>query len=54
MMERFLNVLPIIIMAESFLASIPLFIFGRYGSAIYWFSAGMLNFAVIFCIRRFG
>ncbi len=53
-MEKFLNVLPIIIMAESFAASVPLFVYGRFGSAIYWFSAGLLNFAVIFCVKRFG
>lgn len=53
-MKSFLDVLPIIIMIESFCASIPLAIYGRWGSALYWFSAGLLNFAVIFCIRRFG
>ena len=53
-MEKLLNVLPIIIMAESFLASIPLVIYGRYGSVVYWFAAGLLNCAVIFGIKRFG
>lgn len=53
-MNNFLNILPIIIMVESFAASIPLFVCKRWGSAIYWFSAGLLNFAVIFCIKRFG
>ncbi len=53
-MEKLLNVLPIIIMAESFLASIPLFIYGKYGSALYWFSAGLLNLSVIFLIKRMG
>jgi len=47
-MEKFIDVLPIIIMVESFAASIPLFIYGKYGSAIYWFAAGLLNFSVIF------
>jgi hypothetical protein len=41
-------------MLESFGASIPLAITGRWGSALYWFSAGLLNFGVIFMIRRFG
>ena len=54
MVDIFLNFLPVIIMAESFLASIPLFIAGHYGSALYWVSAGLLNFAVIFLIKRFG
>ena len=53
-MEKLLDLLPIIIMVESFLASVPLVIYGRYGSALYWFSAGLLNFAVIFLIKRFG
>jgi len=52
--ERALDLLPVIIMAESFLASIPLFISGRYGSGLYWLSAGLLNLAVIFGIRKYG
>jgi len=53
-MEKFINVLPIIIMIESFVASASLCYCHRYGSALYWFAAGLLNLAVIFCIRRFG
>jgi len=53
-MDKLLNLLPIIIMIESFLASIPLFICGRYGSGLYWLSAGLLNCAVIFFIKRYG
>jgi len=53
-MEKFINVLPIIIMIESFVATIPLLYYHKYGSALYWFAAGLLNLAVIFCIRRFG
>jgi len=53
-LEKLINVLPIIIMVESFLASIPLFVFRRWGSALYWFAAGLLNLAVIFFIKRFG
>ena len=49
-----LNILPIIIMIESFLASIPLIACGRWGSGLYWFAAGLLNFAVIFLIKRWG
>jgi len=48
------DVLPIIIMVESFVASIPLAIKGQYGSALYWFAAGALNFSVIFLIKKFG
>lgn len=54
MIVKLLDVLPIIIMVESFCASVPLAIFGRYGSALYWFAAGALNAAVIFGIRKFG
>jgi len=53
-MNKLLDILPIIIMIESFAASVPLFIYGRYGSAIYWFAAGLLNFAVIFGVKRWG
>ena len=53
-MDKLLNILPIIIMIESFVASIPLFIFGRYGSGLYWFAAGLLNLAVIFGVRKYG
>lgn len=53
-MEFFLNILPVIIMVESFAASIPLFICGRWGSGLYWFSAGLLNMAVIFGVKKFG
>lgn len=53
-MEKFLNVLPLIIMIESFAACIPLFYYGRYGSAVYWLAAGLLNYAVIFGIKHFG
>jgi len=53
-MDKFLNILPVIIMAESFAASIPLLICGRWGSGLYWFSAGLLNLAVIFLIKKHG
>ena len=42
-MDKFANVLPIVIMVECFLACIPLFITRRWGSAIYWLSAGLLT-----------
>ena len=53
-MERFINILPIVIMIEMFAASIPLFYYKRWGSGLYWLSAGLLNVAVIFLIKRFG
>ena len=53
-MNKLLDMLPVIIMLESLAASIPLFVCGRYGTAIYWFSAGLLNFSVIFLIKNFG
>ena len=54
MIEKCLDVLPVIIMVESFLAAVPLAFYHRYGSALYWFAAGLLNLAVIYGIRRFG
>lgn len=52
--KDFIQVLPIIIMVESWLACIPLLLYKQYGSAIYWFSAGLINFAVIFGIKKWG
>lgn len=49
-MKLILYFLPVIIMAESFLACIPYFIARQWGYAIYWLSAGLLNLAVIFLI----
>jgi len=53
-MERFVNVLPTIIMIEMFVASVPLFYYKQYGSALYWFAAGLINLAVIFGIKYYG
>ena len=53
-MERYVQILPLIIMVESFLASIPLAISGKWGSSLYWFAAGILNFSVIFLIKKMG
>jgi len=53
-MMTLLDILPVIIVVESFAASILLCIGKQWGSAIYWFSAGLLNFAVIFLVKRFG
>lgn len=48
------DILPVIIAVESVMASLPLFIKGHYGSALYWLTAGVLNFSVIFLIKKFG
>jgi len=53
-MDKFLIVLPVLIMIEMFLASIPYAIAGKWGTALYWFAGGLLNCAVIFGIRKFG
>ena len=52
--EIFLKILPVIIMIESFLAVIPLLIYGRYGSALYWFAAGIIAYTITFGIQKFG
>jgi hypothetical protein len=54
MIQRFLSLLPIIIMVESFLAVIPYAFSQKWGSAMYWLAAGLLNLAVIFMIKKFG
>ena len=58
MKERAINeiefYLPMLIMIESFLAVIPMVATHRWGHAVYWFTAGLLNFAVIFLIKRTG
>jgi hypothetical protein len=41
-------------MVESYLASIPLFIYKQYGSGLYWFAAGTINFAIIFLVKKYG
>ncbi|WP_300456653.1 hypothetical protein [Desulfobacula sp.] len=47
MMEKFL---PMAIMLESFGACILYFICQKWGTGLYWLSAGLLNFTVIFLI----
>lgn len=48
------KILPTIIMIEMFLAAIPYLVSGKYGSALYWFAAGLINLAVIYILPRFG
>jgi len=52
-MNKLINILPTIIMIESFAASIPLACAGRWGSACYWFAAGLLNWAVIYGVKYY-
>lgn len=42
--------LPILIMAESFIAALIYFGCGKPGAGLYWVAAGLLNLAVIFLI----
>lgn len=47
-------ILPILMIIESFIASIIFFYSKKYGSAIYWLSSGFLILAATFLIRKFG
>jgi len=51
---KWIDLFPTIVMIQMFLASIPYAITRHWGSALYWFSAGLLNFGVIFLIKKFG
>jgi hypothetical protein len=48
------NILPIIIITESILAAGILFFYQKWGSGLYWLAAGILNFSVIFLIKKWG
>jgi hypothetical protein len=45
------NLLPTVIMIESFLAGIVYLYYEKYGSSIYWFAAGLLNLSVIYLMK---
>lgn len=47
-----MKIFPILIMVESFAASVVYFFLGKIGPAVYWFAAGLLNLAVIFLIPK--
>jgi len=47
-------ILPTIIMVESYIAGLVYMYFQMWGSALYWLSAGTINLAVIFFIKRLG
>lgn len=53
-MERWINILPLLISLECALASIPLLMCRKWGSAIYWVGAALVNFSAAILIRRFG
>jgi len=53
-MAKFQYFFPVIVVIESILAGIILMFFRKYGSALYWIGVGLLNFTVIFLIKRWG
>jgi len=53
-MEKFLILLPTIIVIESLCAALVYFWCGRWGAGLYWASAGVLNFSVIYLIKSTG
>jgi hypothetical protein len=53
-MERIMHILPTIIVIESILASIIYAIGGKWGSALYWISAALLNISAIWLIKKVG
>jgi hypothetical protein len=42
------QILPTLLMIQMFLASIPCAFQQQWGQALYWFSAGLLNLAIIY------
>jgi len=53
-MDKFILILPIIMIVESIGASIIFLLAKMYGSSIYWLSAAILNISVVFLIKKFG
>jgi hypothetical protein len=53
-MERIINFLPTLIVIESIFASIIYAIDKRWGSALYWISAALLNISAIWLIKKVG
>jgi hypothetical protein len=47
-------IVPTIITVESYMAGFVYLYYNMWGSALYWCSAGTINLAVIFLIKRFG
>lgn len=52
-MEKILNLVPTIMMVEAFIAVIPYASTGRWGSALYFLSAGFITAGVLL-IPKFG
>lgn len=52
LMDRCVYMLPAVIMAESFAAAVVMAAVGRWGQAVYWAAAGLLNFSVVFLIPK--
>jgi len=50
MIDKFIYILPTLIIVVSFLAVIPLALAREWGRAVYWFAAGLVNFAAMFLI----
>ena len=53
-MERIINLLPTIIVIESVFAGIIYALGKKWGSALYWFSAALLNISAIWLIKKVG
>lgn len=53
-MEKYLTILPTIIVIESILAGIIYAINHKWGSALYWISAALLNISAIWLIKKAG
>jgi hypothetical protein len=39
---------------EALIASVSYCIYSKWGSALYWFSAALLNIAVVYVIKKVG
>ena len=48
------NIFPTIIIIEFFIAGVIYLLNGKYGSALYWITAGILNIAVTFLMKKYG
>ena len=44
------EILPTVIMCESFAAGFVYLLCGEWGRAVYWIAAGLLNLAVVYLI----
>jgi hypothetical protein len=51
---KLLSILPAIIVVESTLAGLYFAVSRQWGSALYWFSAAIINFAAVYGIKTWG